>query len=338
MALVDVIKFQSPDDTIFVWKHPVENIKLGSQLVVNEGLQAIFAKGGQALDCFDPGKYTLSTGNLPLIDKLINLPFGGDTPFPAEVWFVSTTVKRDLKWGTPSAIPLMDPSLGFPVSARAFGKWGIRINNSRSFVSQIVGSQISATSEGIHSYFIGQIVQSLSQHLSRLVSSGQASVLNVATMLSTLSESASVEVSKLFAEYGLELVNFNIESINIPKDEMSQIQQVFAKTLEARELSKVQVGGAYNTIKSFEVLNNAASNESGGAMGAMIGAGIGIGVGLPIGGQMAQHMNVSGATSTDSTGENNPMEKIRKLKAMMDEGLITKEQFEKKRDQLLDDF
>ena len=92
MALVNVIKHEASDDSIFVWKFPSDQIKLGSQLIVNEGQQAIFVKGGQALDCFDPGTYTLSTGNIPLIDKLINLPFGGDTPFSAEVWFVNTTV------------------------------------------------------------------------------------------------------------------------------------------------------------------------------------------------------------------------------------------------------
>ena len=127
MALVNVLKYEAPDDSIFVWKHPSNQIKIGSQLIVGEGQQAIFVKGGQALDCFDPGTHTLVTGNIPLIDKLINLPFGGDTPFSAEVWFVNTTVKRDLKWGTPSPIPLMDATLGFPVSARAFGKWGQRL-------------------------------------------------------------------------------------------------------------------------------------------------------------------------------------------------------------------
>ena len=88
---------------------PNEELKLGTQLIVNEGQQAIFVKGGQALDVFMPGTHTLSTGNIPLLNKLINLPFGGDTPFTAEVWYLNTTVKRDLPWGTPSPIPFSDP-------------------------------------------------------------------------------------------------------------------------------------------------------------------------------------------------------------------------------------
>ena len=333
MALVDVLKYEAPDDSIFVWKHPSNQIKIGSQLIVGEGQQAIFVKGGQALDCFDPGTHTLVTGNIPLIDKLINLPFGGDTPFSAEVWFVNTTVKRDLKWGTPSPIPLMDATLGFPVSARAFGKWGAKIDDVRSFVTQVVGTQSGASSDKIHSYFIGQIVQSFSKFLSGVIARGEASILQVSALMTELSNEASRDISDELSKFGVNLVNFNIESINIPDEEMTKIQDVFAKTLEAKELSKIEVGGAFAAVKSFEVLNNAATNQSDGSLGAMLGAGIGLGAGLPIGGQLGQQLNVSSDKS-----EEDSTDKLRKLKALLDEGLITQEQFDAKRDQILGDL
>ncbi len=333
MALVDVLKYEAPDDSIFVWKHPSNQVKIGSQLIVGEGQQAIFVKGGQALDCFDPGTHTLVTGNIPLIDKLINLPFGGDTPFSAEVWFVNTTVKRDLRWGTPSPIPLMDATLGFPVSARAFGKWGAKIDDVRSFVTQIVGTQSDASSDKIHRYFIGQIVQSFSKFLSGVIARGEASILQVSALLTELSNEASKDISDELSKFGVNLVNFNIESINIPDEEMAKIQDVFAKTLEAKELSKIEVGGAFAAVKSFEVLNNAAKNQSDGSLGSMLGAGIGLGAGLPIGGQLGQQLNVS-----PDKGEEDSTDKLRKLKALLDEGLITQEQFDTKRDQILGDL
>ena len=333
MALVDVLKYEAPDDSVFVWKHPSNQVKIGSQLIVGEGQQAIFVKGGQALDCFDPGTHTLVTGNIPLIDKLINLPFGGDTPFSAEVWFVNTTVKRDLKWGTPSPIPLMDATLGFPVSARAFGKWGAKINDVRSFVTQVVGTQSGASSDKIHSYFIGQVVQSFSKFLSGIVARGEASILQVSALITELSTEASRDISEEFSKFGVDIVNFNIESINIPDEEMAKIQDVFTKTLEAKELSKVEVGGAFAAIKSFEVLNNAATNQSDGSLGAMLGAGIGLGAGLPIGGQLGQQLNVPSDKSEEGSTD-----KLRQLKALLDEGLITQEQFEAKRDQILNDL
>ncbi len=165
MALIDRVKYDAENDNLFVWKYPSEKLKLGSQVVVNQSQQAIFVKSGEALDVLGPGTHTLSTGNIPLLDKLINLPFGGDTPFTAEIWYVNQTVKRDMKWGTPQPIQLLDPAVGFPISLRAFGKWGVRIDDPRSFVAQLVGSQVDADSEKVHSYFIGEINQKLSNLL-----------------------------------------------------------------------------------------------------------------------------------------------------------------------------
>ena len=331
MTLVDIIKHDAPSDLEFVWKHPSDQIKLGSQLIVNEGQRAIFVKGGQALDSFDPGTHTLATGNIPLLDKVINLPFGGSTPFAAEVWFVNTTIKRDLKWGTPSPIPLMDTTLGFPVSARAFGKWGARIEDPYSFVTQVVGSQSGANSQQIHQYFIGQIIQSFSKFLSGVIARGEASILNVSVLLSELSSSASHDIASEMKKFGVELINFDIESINIPEQEMAQIQEVFAKTLEARELSKVDLDRGYSTIKSFDVLNNAATNQSDGTVGAMLGAGIGLGAGLPLGGQMGQRLEIS-----DKEFDSGVVNRLKRLKALLDEGLINEAEFEMKRNQILD--
>jgi len=332
MALIQVIKYEAEDDNMFVWKYPSDQIRLGAQLIVNEGQKAIFVKGGQALDIFEPGTFTLTTGNIPLIDKLINLPFGGDTPFAAEIWYINTTVKRDLTWGTPSPIPLMDSNLGFPVSARSFGKWGARIVDVRSFVTQIVGSQSFADATKINDYFIGEIIQSLTSNLSNAITSGQTSILQISSFLTPLSKSSADLIKMEFDKFGVELVNFNIESINIPTDELKRIQDVFAKTLEAKELSKVNVGAGFSAIKSFEVLNNAAENPSEGSIGGMLGAGIGLGAGFPLGQQMGQNL------TTSQNAEESSTDKLRELKKMLDENLISEEQYNLKRDKIIEEM
>ena len=334
MALIDVVKYDSPNDESFVWKFPSENLRIATKVVVNQSQEVLFVKGGQVLDSLDPGTHTLSTGNIPLLDKLINLPFGGNTPFTAEVWYVNKTVKRDLKWGTPSPIQIMDNTLGFPVSVRSFGKWGARIENSRSFLTQIVGSQSIADAEKINDYFTGEIVQSLSKIISTAINVNNISILQIASSLTELSKFATDMMKKEFERFGLEIVNFNIESINIPEDEMEKIQKVFEKTLEARELSKVKVGGAFNAIKTFEVLNAAADNQSdGSSVGAMLGAGIGLGAGLPLGSQLGQKLNIS---DSENNNENqDPTERIKKLKELFENDLITEEQFNEKRELIL---
>ena len=336
MAFIDRVKYDSPDDTSFVWKYPSEDLKIGSQVIVNEGQEVIFVKGGQVLDLLGPGTHTLSTGNIPLLNKLINLPFGGKTPFTAEVWYINKTVKRDLKWGTPAPIQIMDTSIGFPVSARSFGKWGARIENSRSFVTQIVGSQLTADDKKITDYFIGEIIQKLSNTIATAINVNNISILQITASLNELSKLTLDFIKKEFERFGIEIVNFNIESINIPPEEMEKIQNVFEKTLEARELSKVQVGGAFTAIKTFDVLQAASENQSdggGGGVGSFLGAGIGLGAGLPLGSQMGQQMDISNNQNKKSTSE--PLERLKKLKGMLEEGLITDEQFAQKREEIL---
>ena len=335
MALIDRVKYDAPDDTSFVWKFPSEDLKIGSQVIVNESQEVMFVKGGQALDVLPPGTHTLTTGNIPLLNKLINLPFGGDTPFTAEVWYINKTVKRDLKWGTPAPIQVMDSTLGFPVSVRSFGKWGARIENSRSFVTQIVGSQLTADDQKVHSYFIGEIIQNLSKTIATAINVNKISILEVTSALGDISKLVNQLIEKEFQRFGIEIVNFNIESINIPDEEMEKIQKVFEKTLEAKELSKVQVGGAFNTIKTFEVLNNAAENPAEGVgVGAMLGAGIGLGAGLPLGSQLGQKLDIN--EKQNSTQD--PTDRLKKLKDMLEQGLITEEQFNLKRDEILKDI
>lgn len=337
MALIEVVKFNPTDDVDFVWKFPSEDLKLGAQVIVNESQEAVFVKSGVVLDVLPAGTHTLQTGNIPLLNKLINLPFGGSTPFSAEVWFVNKTVKRDLKWGTPAPILLMDPVYGFPVNVRSFGKWGARVNDSRAFLTQIVGAQVGADAEKIRNYFIGEILQRLTGALSSAIVQHNMSVMNVSVAINDLSEYSKNAISKEFEKYGIELVNFNIESINIPDEEIRKFQDVFAKKMEATELSKVNVGGAFGAIKSFEVMNNAASNPDGG-VGAFLGAGLGLGAGLPLGQQVAQHVGASVQPSASPAASPSPTEKLKSLKEMLDQGLITQDIFNAKRDQILSEL
>ena len=163
----------------------------------------------------------------------------------------------------------------------------------------------------------------------------KVSILEIPARLTDLAEKGYSAISDEFSRFGIEIVNFNIESVNIPEEDMDQIQDVFAKTMEARELSKVDIGGAFGAIKSFEVLNKAAENPGDGAgIGAMLGAGIGLGAGIPVGQKIGQNIDVSGNTESDRS----PVERIRDLKALLDENLITEEKFNEKREEILKDM
>jgi membrane protease subunit (stomatin/prohibitin family) len=330
MALIDVVKYNPDDDNAFVWKFPSEDLRLGTQVVVNEGQEAIFFKSGVALDILTAGTHTLSTGNIPLLNKIINLPFGGNTPFTAEVWYVNKTVKRDLKWGTSSPIPLRDPLIGLPVNVRAFGKWGAKIIDSRSFVTQITGAQVGTDASKIRDYFTGEIIQKLTTTVASAVVKEKISIMDINAYLNELSEHTKQNILDEFSKYGLDVVNFNIESINLSEEDMKNYQDKFNSSSEVLAAKSNNVD--FNTVKSFEILKASAENPGAGSgLGAMLNAGIGLGVGLPLGQQMAQNINVQ----QTPINQDDPMIKLKKLKLMLDEDLITQDLYNAKRDEIL---
>jgi len=343
MALIDRVKYDALDDSLFVWKYPSEALKIGSQVIVNQSQKVVFVKGGEVLDVLEAGTHTLNTGNIPLLDKIINFPFGGDTPFTAEVWYVNLIAKRDLKWGTPQPIQLLDPQIGFPMRLRAFGQWGVRIENPRSFVMQLVGSQTGADASKVHSYFIGEINQKLTHILSNAVIGNKLSILNINTAISQLSELVLKEITMEFNRFGVEVINFNIESINIPEEDLAKIQNVFEKKMEVEQLSKVEIGGAYAAVKSFDILGTASENagDGGSSLGDMLGVGIGLGAGLPLGQQLGQQMQVeqhSVAGPKEAQDSNSPKERLKLLKELFMDDIISSEEFEKRKKEILSEI
>ena len=124
MAVIDVVKCPMRDTELCV-KFPSNDLRMGSQLVVYPSQVAFFVKGGQIYDQFEAGTFTLKTSNIPLLNKIINLPFGSESPFQAEVWFINLTSKLDMKWGTPTPIQLEDPKYNIIIPVRAFGQYGL---------------------------------------------------------------------------------------------------------------------------------------------------------------------------------------------------------------------
>ena len=338
MAIIDLVKIDVVSDNYIVQKFESEHqweLCAGTQLVVNEGQEAIFVKGGIALDVFTPGSHTLISGNIPLLQKITNALFDNHTPFTAEVWFINKTVKRNLKWGTPQRIPLLDPQIGFPINVGAFGQWGFRIDDSRSFVTQIVGAQLGANSQRIYEYFIGEIVEKLTQTISQFMSNG-LSIFQINARLSDISQAVNRAVMEEFTRFGIELVNFSVSNISIPSQEMKKIQDVMEKKMEFQQLGNVQVGTGYMVAKSFDVMQGAVNTpgNAGTFMGVGTGLGLGMGAGFPMGQQIAQAMQPAFQEMNNtsiSQQEPDPVTKLAYLKKLLDEGFLTQDEYITKR-------
>lgn len=281
MALIDVVKCELHDYELCV-KFPSNDLRLGSQLVVYPSQIAFFVKGGQIFDEFEAGTYTLKTSNIPLLNNIVNIPFGGDSPFQAEVWFVNLTTKLDIRWGTNSEIQLEDPKYNIIVPVRAFGQYGMRIIDPKIFLKTLMGNMTSFEVFKVNQYFKGKMLSQLSSLIAKKVAQDNISILEINSHLVDMSEYCNEEINKVFTKYGIELQEFSIMSINIPDDDPSLLKLKEAKDLAAR--LKIAGKDVYQMERSFNVLDTAAGNE--GVGGQMIGIGTGLGVGMGVGSTM----------------------------------------------------
>ena len=285
MSLIDIVQFHG-NDREFVWKFPSENLRLGTQLVVKPAQTAFFVSRGQICDEVKAGTVTLRSGNIPLLTTLLSLPFGGDSPFQAEVWFVNLISKLDNKWGTVRSLQLEDPKYGLVVPVRAFGQFGFRISEPRKFLETITGTAKVFTAEQIVEYFKGVLLQSVNVHLGKAFMQQRISVLEASMHLEAISQHCAESIQAEFGRFGVELVNFFFHSINIPEEDPSyqRLKVLKEKAAELNLLGRE----IYQYDRSMEVLKTAAANEGGG--GGLMQAGVGLAVGAGIGQQMAQQM------------------------------------------------
>lgn len=303
MPLLDRIKFDGVGNNAdwIVYKMQLEDIAWGSQLIVGMGQEAIFVKGGNAQDIFTPGTYTLESGNLPLLRGLQKMPFGGQTPFSAEVIFVNRVNNLGAKWGTSSPVNVEDPKYGLLLGLRAFGQFGIKISDSRLFVNQLVGT-MKLDSGYNHELILQQYNSIINTRVKTILmtflSKKGISFLQVAEYYEELSSLIYNALYPDFENYGLELVNFLVESVSPPKEQYEQLRK-YKEELALGE-------GFYGKRRSFDVLEGLANSPAG----AMVGAGIGFGAGMyatplvanPIN-QLAQNIN----TTTITTQQGNTL-------------------------------
>lgn len=292
MAIIDVVKWEMSESE-FCHKFPSDNLRLGTQLVVYPSQTAFFVKGGTICDEFSSGTYTIQSENIPLLHHIINIPFGNETPFTAEVWFINQVCRLNLQWGTPQPLQIEDPKYHIIVPVRAHGQYGIRISNPRRFLETLIGNMTSFTSEKIEQYFKGRIITSLNTLLTNQIIGAGTSVLDINTLLMNMSIVCNQQLNEQFDKYGVSIVDFSIMSVTVPQDDPSVIKLKQAKDIAAR----ISITGrdVYQMERSFDVLEKAASNE--GAGGQMLAMGAGLGAGVGVGGVMgnmtSQMMNTN---------------------------------------------
>lgn len=290
MALIKSIYWEQDNREDLVYKFPFNNISLGSVLTVNESQEALFFKSGVLCDTFGAGRHTLSTANLPVLNKLVNLPSGGDTTFMAEVWFVSKLDKRNMFWGT-GGLRIIDPYFQIPIKISARGQYGVRISDSALFLKKLVGTLPYITTELVEEQFRIDVVETVKVSISKFMKEENVNINELGVSYKELSKSVSKDLQAAFDEYGVELLNFNVENIGFDESDKGY-QTVMEGVAEQAKLSKL--GVSYTQQKQLDIAQTAAGNEgAGNFMGIGMGLGMGNAVGQMVGSTMPQAPQMS---------------------------------------------
>ena len=290
MALIKSIYWEQEDREELIYKFPFNNISLGSVLTVNESQEALFFKSGVLCDTFGTGRHTLSTANLPVLNKLVNLPSGGETTFMAEVWFVSKLDKRNMFWGT-GGLRIIDPYFQIPIKISARGQYGVRISDSALFLKKLVGTLPYITTELVEEQFRIDVVETVKVSISKFMKEENVNINELGVSYKELSKSVSKDLQAAFDEYGVELLNFNVENIGFDESDKGY-QTVMEGVAEQAKLSKL--GVSYTQQKQLDIAQTAAGNEgAGNFMGIGMGLGMGNAVGQMVGSTMPQAPQLS---------------------------------------------
>ncbi len=296
MAIIQVVQWDDSINTndVLAWryvdkKNPAKSEELGNwtQLIVRESQEAILFRDGKALDLFGAGRHTLSTDNIPILRRIMNLPTGGESAFKASVWFVNRVNVLDIKWGTPTPILLRDPEYQIPIYVRAFGQFGLRVNESRQFVLKLAGNKSSITRADIESYFKGLILSRMGDMISTYIAHKHVNIFEINAYLEDMSNEAVEKIRAEFESFGIEPLNFYFGSVNVVDDDEG-IKKLKAAMSERASMNVM--GYNYQQQRSFDVMEAAAKNEGGSSL---LGAGVGLGAGMGMGqtfGQMAAQM------------------------------------------------
>ena len=333
MNIIDRVKWDGTANQL-AWKFPSQALSTLTQLIVNESQQAFVVKDGVYEGPFGAGRHTLSNNNIPLLGKLIGLPFGGQSPFSAEVWFVNQAVKLDVRWGTPDPILLQDPKFGIMVPVRAFGQYGIQVVDARKFLMKLVGTQTGFDAAALAEYFRGAFNTRIKTAIATAILKSGLSVLEVSTRLDELSAALGDVLAADIADYGVALSQFSIESINVPENDTA-VQQL--KAALARRAEMDIVGFTYQQDRSFDVLRTAAANQ--GAAGSVLGVGLGAGMGAALGaavgngfGQLTAQLGAEAAPPADHATR---IRLLQELAALREQNVLTEAEFDSEKKRIL---
>lgn len=319
---IDVIDWTEDDEEVLAYRYPVMDMEIqtGAQLTVRESQMAVFVNEGNLADVFSPGRYELSTKTLPVLTTLLNWDKAFKSPFKSDVYFFSTREKVDQRWGTQQPITIRDKEFG-PIRLRAFGTFSYKIEEPSTFHQKLSGTRERYTVSELDGQLRSLIVTTIASKFG----GGDIAFLDMAANQTKLSEEMKKELDLAFFEYGLKLCTFLVQSITLPEELQQYLDKQSSMNLVG-DLNK------YATFQAADSIKDAAKNEGG-----LAGAGVGLGAGAALGQAFASALGggAQGGQQAASQKDEDPFELLEKLQGLLDKGIISQEEFDSKKADIL---
>jgi len=334
---IDIIEWTEDRDGVLAWRFPMEDreIQNGASLTVRESQVAVFVNEGTFADVFGPGRYTLTTATLPVLTYLRNWDKLFQSPFKSDVYFFSTRQQIDQRWGTSQPVTIRDADFG-AVRLRAFGNYSYRVADPKTFYSQISGTRDTYTVAELD----GQLRGLMLQHISDAVASSGVAFIDLAANLVEFAKALQEAVAPAFEKLGLKLEIVTMQNVSLPEELQKILDQRIGMGMVGQDMGRFmqyQTGQAIPTLAA-----GTGSGEGGGLVGSAVGLGAGVALGQVMANQLGQGLHPAApgapAAAAAAGGGVKPeevMATIEKLAELKGKGILTAEEFEAKKVELL---
>jgi membrane protease subunit (stomatin/prohibitin family) len=337
---IDIIEWTEDRDGVLAWRYPMEDreIQNGGSLTVRESQVAVFVNEGKIADVFGPGRYTLTTATLPVLTYLRNWDKLFRSPFKSDVYFFSTRQQTDQRWGTTQPVTIRDKDFG-AVRLRAFGNYSYRIADAKTFYNEISGTREAYTVAELD----GQLRGLMLQHISDAVGQSGIAFLDLAANLVEFAGALKEATAPAFEKLGLKLEIVTMQSVSLPEE----LQKILDQKIGMGMVGDTGRFMQYQTAQAIPVL--AAGAGAGGGGSGVVGDAVGLGAGVALGQMMANQLGqglnaaapgapAAGAAAAAGAVGIKPeevMATIERLADMKSKGIVTQEEFDAKKAELL---
>ena len=315
-------KDQSPEVLFRHADTPTDEIKNASKLLVSPGQGCILVYEGKVQDVLtEPGLFDLETDNHPFLTTLLKMRQAFDSEHKMHLYFFRTAELVNRKWGTATPVKYVDPVYTFPVELGVHGNFSLRIAAPEAMFTNLIGSRNEFTATDAQEIVSGRIAPELAAFLT----GAKYSYREIDSHLAEMSLDAKERLNTHFAELGLELTDFRIEATAFDEATQERIGRI--ADLTAESLAAAEVGLDYVQLEKLRALRDAARNEGG-----LAGAGLQVGAGLELSKSLMQQKDEIVA---ESAAQDDPVVQLKKLKMLLDEEIITQEEFDAKKKEVL---